>query len=61
MVEESGVALLLVEQQVRLALGLTTDVVVLERGRVAHQGSSPDLLADPVTLGRLVALSPTTV
>jgi branched-chain amino acid transport system ATP-binding protein len=58
MVEGSGVALLLVEQQVRLALDLTSDAVVLDRGRVAHQGTSAALSKDPATLARLVALSP---
>ena len=38
MVEESGVALVLVEQHVRVALGLTARAVVLERGRVVHEG-----------------------
>src|SRR5499433_1851769 len=40
MVEVSGVALVLVEQHVRLALALTADAVVLERGRIVHASSS---------------------
>jgi len=56
MVEERGMALVLVEQHVRLALELTTEAVVLERGRVAHAGASSALLADSATLQRLVAI-----
>jgi branched-chain amino acid transport system ATP-binding protein len=56
MVETAGVALLLVEQHVRLALALTANAVVLDRGRVAHRGASAALLADSGALARLVAL-----
>jgi branched-chain amino acid transport system ATP-binding protein len=57
MVEESGVALVLVEQHARLALGLTAQAIVLERGRVAHACSSLALVADTATLERLVTVS----
>jgi branched-chain amino acid transport system ATP-binding protein len=57
MVKQSGVALVLVEQHARLALGLTAQAVVLERGRVIHTSSSLALLADPPTLERLVTVS----
>ncbi len=56
MAEESGVAVLLIEQHVRIALELTNHAVVLDRGRVAHASSSEALLADPATLQRLVAI-----
>jgi branched-chain amino acid transport system ATP-binding protein len=56
MVEERGIALVLVEQHVRLALELTAQAVVLERGRVVHASSSAALLEDAATLERLVAL-----
>ncbi len=57
MVEDSGVALVLVEQHVRVALELTARAVVLDRGRVVHEGASAGLLADPEALGRLAAVS----
>jgi branched-chain amino acid transport system ATP-binding protein len=57
MAEESGMALVLVEQHARLALELTSAAVVLERGRVVHASSSASLLADSVTLDRLVTVS----
>ena len=57
MVDESGVALVLVEQHVRVALGLTARAIVLERGRVVHEGGSAGLLGDPEALGRLAGVS----
>ena len=57
MVEEGGLALVLVEQHARLALGLTAQTIVLERGRVAHASSSLALLADTATQDRLLAVS----
>ena len=57
MVNDSGVALVLVEQHARMALGLTAQAVVLDRGRVVHVSSSLSLLADPRTLERLVTVS----
>ena len=57
MVEESGVALVLVEQHARLALGMTAQAVVLDRGRVVHASSSLALLADTPALERLVTVS----
>jgi branched-chain amino acid transport system ATP-binding protein len=57
MVEEGGVALVLVEQHARLALGLTAQAMVLDRGRVVHACTSEELLADAPTLERLIAVS----
>jgi branched-chain amino acid transport system ATP-binding protein len=54
---ESGMAVIVVEQHAKLALLLTRNALVLERGRVIHRGSSEALLADPATLQRLVAVS----
>jgi branched-chain amino acid transport system ATP-binding protein len=54
---ESGMAVIVVEQHAKLALSLTRNALVLERGRVVHRASSEALLADPATLHRLVAVS----
>jgi len=54
---ESGMAVIVVEQHAKLALLLTRNALVLERGRVVHRSSSEALLADPATLHRLVAVS----
>jgi len=57
MVAQSRMAVILVEQHARLALGLTSDALVLERGRVVHRGPSAALRADPAALGRLVGVA----
>jgi branched-chain amino acid transport system ATP-binding protein len=49
-------SLILVEQHARLALGLTEHVLVLDRGRVVHQGRSADLSADVALQERLLSL-----
>jgi branched-chain amino acid transport system ATP-binding protein len=50
-------AVIVVEQHARLALGLATQAIVLARGRVVHRAASDDLLADPATLDRLIAVA----
>jgi branched-chain amino acid transport system ATP-binding protein len=50
-------AVIVVEQHARLALGLTTQAMVLDRGRVVHRAASEALLNDPTTLDRLVAVA----
>jgi branched-chain amino acid transport system ATP-binding protein len=54
---ESGMAVIVVEQHAKLALSLTRQAVVLERGRVVHRSASTDLLADEATLHRLVSVA----
>lgn len=54
---EAGLSFVLVEQHARLALGLTEEVVVLDRGRVVHRGPSAELLADEEAQHRLLAVS----
>jgi branched-chain amino acid transport system ATP-binding protein len=46
-VRRQGIAILLVEQNVQRALGLTDRGYVLEQGRLVLEGSSPDLLENP--------------
>jgi branched-chain amino acid transport system ATP-binding protein len=57
MIAQSGIAVILVEQHARLALALTTDALVLERGRIVHRARSKELMGDPLTLGRLVGVA----
>ena len=57
LVSEGGMAVVIVEQHAKLALTLTRQAIVLDRGRVVHRGPSADLLIDPQTLHRLVAVS----
>lgn len=46
-IHRQGMTLLIVEQDVRTALGLADRAYVLETGRVAMHGPAADLLADP--------------
>ena len=50
-------AVIVVEQHARLALQLTQQAIVLDRGRVVHRSASDTLLRDPATLDRLVAVA----
>jgi branched-chain amino acid transport system ATP-binding protein len=55
----AGVAMILVEQHVEIALSLTEQALVIERGRIAHRGASRALLADERLLERHVGVSAT--
>ena len=57
LVQDSGMAVIVVEQHAKLALSLTRQAIVLERGRVVHRAPSEALLRDPGTLHRLVAVA----
>ena len=57
LVEEGGMAVIVVEQHARLALQLTQRALVLDRGRIVHASASADLLADASLLQRLVAVA----
>jgi branched-chain amino acid transport system ATP-binding protein len=57
LVDEGGMAVIVVEQHAKLALTLTRKAVVLDRGRVVHRADSEALLADPERLHRLVAVA----
>ena len=56
MLADRRTAIVLVEQHTDIALELTRDAIVLERGAVVHRGPSAELRKDPVTLERLVGL-----
>jgi branched-chain amino acid transport system ATP-binding protein len=55
---ESHLAMLLVEQNVETALGLTERAVVLDRGRIVWQGLSAELERDRRRLAALIGLEP---
>ena len=57
LIGEGALAVIIVEQHARLALGITRQAVVLERGRIVHQSTSASLLDDAATLDRLVAVA----
>jgi branched-chain amino acid transport system ATP-binding protein len=54
---EGSMAIALVDQHPRLALSLASRAVVMERGRIVHDGPSAELLADPARLDRWLAVS----
>lgn len=56
MKEDEGMAFILVEQHAELALKLTDQAVVIERGVIAHEAASAQLLADKPVLDRYVGL-----
>jgi branched-chain amino acid transport system ATP-binding protein len=51
-----GIAMILVEQHAEIALSLTEQALVIERGRIAHRGPSRELLADAAALERYVGV-----
>jgi branched-chain amino acid transport system ATP-binding protein len=51
-----GTALVLVEQHTELALSLTADAVVIERGQIVHRARSADLARDPEMAERVLGL-----
>ncbi|MEJ2624458.1 MAG: ABC transporter ATP-binding protein [Pseudolabrys sp.] len=56
MLADRRIAIVLVEQHTDIALELTKEAVVLERGAVAHRAPSAELQNDTATLDRLVGL-----
>lgn len=56
MVEEEGTTVVLVEQHADIALALTENAVVLERGKIVHRARSSELLADAALLDRYIGL-----
>jgi branched-chain amino acid transport system ATP-binding protein len=56
---ESKIATILVEQQVEIALEMTEQVLVLDKGQIVWRGASADLAADQDRLASLVGLQET--
>jgi branched-chain amino acid transport system ATP-binding protein len=56
LIADKSLAILLVEQHTDIALELTQDAVLIERGRIAHRARSAELARDSATLERLVGL-----
>lgn len=50
-------AMILVEQHAEIALSLTEQAIVIERGRVAHAGASTELMANAALLERYVGVT----
>src|SRR5438552_14379753 len=56
MIRDEGTAVILVEQHAEVALSLTQDALVMERGVIVHRAPSRELLNDAATLDRLIGL-----
>jgi branched-chain amino acid transport system ATP-binding protein len=54
LMSEDALAVILVEQHAKLALEVTSEALVMSRGRVIHHGPSDALLRDPDRLASLV-------
>ena len=54
---ESNLTMLLVEQKAALALSLTQEAVILDRGRIVYRGASAALRADEATQGQLLGVA----
>ena len=57
LVSRNEMTVVIVEQHAKLALALTQQAIVLDRGRVVHRSDSESLKNDPDLLHRLVAVS----
>ena len=57
LIHAGSLTVVLVEQSAKLALEVTQEVLVLNRGRIVHHGPSAELLADPTRLAALVVAS----
>jgi branched-chain amino acid transport system ATP-binding protein len=57
MIADEGTAIILVEQHTEVALSLTREAMVIERGTIALRGASHALLADQASLDRLIGLN----
>ena len=58
MVAQGSMGIILVEQHAQQILPFTQQAIVLERGRIVHQGSSAELMAHPHLLDRWLGLAP---
>ena len=56
MTADEGTAFILVEQHTEVALSLTDDAIVLERGNIVHRARSQELLTEQATLDHLIGL-----
>ena len=56
-VRDEGMSAIIVEQNPRLVLGITERAVVLERGRIAHEATSRELLTDRARLEKLLSVA----
>jgi branched-chain amino acid transport system ATP-binding protein len=56
MVGDGSTAVVLAEQHAEIALSLTENVIVLERGAIVHRARSADMLKDAGALDQFIGL-----
>jgi branched-chain amino acid transport system ATP-binding protein len=56
-INQSGVSILLVEQNVETALRLCPRVAIMEKGTIVHAGTSQDLKSQPEVVHRYLGLA----
>jgi branched-chain amino acid transport system ATP-binding protein len=54
---EEDLAILLVEQHAKVALSYSERALILDRGRIVHEGPSAELVHDPERLARLMGMT----
>ncbi len=57
--DEAGITIIIVEQHADLALALSQETIVLERGRITYRGASAELARDEATKTRLLGVGGT--
>ena len=57
MMSDDKMAVIIVEQHADLALKMTRQAILLERGQIVHRAASADLARDTATLNRYMGLS----
>jgi len=57
LVHSQALAVVIVEQHAQLALGLTNEAIILDRGRIVHRAKSVDLSRDQGTLSSLLGVA----
>src|SRR4051812_7149915 len=57
LIRDEGVTVILVEQSATKILPLTERALVLERGMIAYEGASRELIADPETMASLLGVT----
>jgi branched-chain amino acid transport system ATP-binding protein len=55
LIQHENLTVILVEQSAKLALQVTDQVIVLNRGNITHRGKSAELLSNPELLAKLIA------
>ena len=56
LLKEDGLSMLLVEQQLGLALAVADEVYILDKGTVVYQGSPQELRSSPDTMHRYLGV-----